>query len=125
MRLPRGKPPMSLSLGQSSPNAMWSLIARKPRWTHAVVARHEAPPPNSTFKGAVRRSNCGALNRIGRIAEALQIVDLDRHVARVAFEPPAQFGAIDQFNRHLADDILADRALAKPASEGFDYNPAP
>ena len=57
--------------------------------------------------------------------EALQIIDLDRYVARVAFAPPAEFGAIDQFYRQLADDILADRVPDKTAGEGFDFNPAP
>jgi thioredoxin-like negative regulator of GroEL len=85
----------------------------------------DALPQSSKDTALVRAHRAIALSRVGRIAEALQIVDLDRHVARVPFDPPAQFGAIDQFNRHLADDILADRAPAKPARDGFDYNPAP
>jgi tetratricopeptide (TPR) repeat protein len=85
----------------------------------------DALPQSSKDTALVRAHRAIALSRIGRVAEAVQIVDLDRHVARVAFDPPAQFGAIDQFNRQLADDILADRSSGKSANEGFDFNAAP
>jgi tetratricopeptide (TPR) repeat protein len=104
--------------------ALLAPMVREPDGTE-LLDFCDALPQSSKDTALVRAHRAIALSRIGRIAEALQIVDLDRHVARVAFDPPAQFGAIDQFNRHLADDILADRASAKPASEGFDYNPAP
>jgi tetratricopeptide (TPR) repeat protein len=104
--------------------ALLAPMAREPDGAE-LLDFCDALPQSSKDTALVRAHRAIALSRVGRIAEALQIVDLDRHVARVAFDPPAQFGAIDQFNRHLADDILADRAQAKPASEGFDYNPAP
>jgi tetratricopeptide (TPR) repeat protein len=104
--------------------ALLAPMARQPDGA-GLLDFCDALPRSSKDTALVRAHRAIALSRIGRIAEALQIVDLDRHVARVPFDPPAQFGAIDQFNRHLADDILADRAPAKPASEGFDYNPAP
>ncbi|HTC04195.1 MAG TPA: putative 2OG-Fe(II) oxygenase [Xanthobacteraceae bacterium] len=104
--------------------ALLAPMARQPDGSELLDVC-DALPQSSKDTALVRAHRAIALSRIGRIAEALQIVDLDRHVARVPFDPPAQFGAIDQFNRHLADDILADRAPAKPANEGFDYNPAP
>jgi tetratricopeptide (TPR) repeat protein len=66
-----------------------------------------------------------ALSRLGRTEEALQIVDLDRHVARTSFAPPAQFAGIEQFNRQLADDILADRPAGTPDGKDCDINYAP
>jgi tetratricopeptide (TPR) repeat protein len=104
--------------------ALLAPMAREPDGAE-LLDFCDALPQSSKDTALVRAHRAIALSRVGRIAEALQIVDLDRHVARVPFDPPAQFGAIDQFNRHLADDILADRAPAKPASGGFDYNPAP
>ena len=104
--------------------ALLAPMAREPDGA-GLLDVCDALPQASKDTALVRAHRAIALSRVGRIAEALQIVDLDRHVARVPFDPPTHFGAIDQFNRHLADDILADRAPAKPASEGFDYNPAP
>jgi tetratricopeptide (TPR) repeat protein len=136
-----GRALLKLRRAADARSAFWSAV--KANGTHipalrallAPMAREpdgaklldfcDALPQSSKDTALVRAHRAIALSRIGRSAEALQIVDLDRHVARVAFDPPAQFGLIDQFNRHLADDILADRAQAKPASEGFDYNPAP
>jgi hypothetical protein len=137
----KGRALLKLHRADDARDAFWSAV--KANDTHipalrallAPMAREpdgaglldfcDALPQPSKDTALVRAHRAIALSRIGRTAEALQIVDLDRHVARVPFEPPAQFGAIDQFNRQLADDILADRAAAKPASEGFDYNPAP
>jgi tetratricopeptide (TPR) repeat protein len=137
----RGRALFKLRRPADARDAFWSAV--KSNGTHipalrallAPMAREpdgvgllefcDALPQSSKDTALVRAHRAIALSRVGRSAEALQIVDLDRHVARVAFDPPAQFGLIDQFNRHLADDILADRAQAKPASEGFDYNPAP
>ena len=104
--------------------ALLAPMAREPDGAE-LLDFCDALPQSSRDTALVRAHRAIALSRMDRIAEALRIVDLERHVARVAFDPPAQFGAIDQFNRQLADDILADRAAAKPASEGLDYNPAP
>lgn len=71
----------------------------------------------------VRAYRAIALSRLRRNDEALRLIDLDRHVAQVSFEPPAQFGGIEGFNRRLADDILADRAPV--AKLGLDINYAP
>ena len=104
--------------------ALLAPMAREPDGV-GLLDFCDALPQSSKDTALVRAHRAIALSRIGRIAEALQIVDLERHVACVPFDPPAQFGVIGQFNRQLSDDILADRAPAKPASEGFDYNPEP
>jgi tetratricopeptide (TPR) repeat protein len=49
-----------------------------------------------------------ALSRLGREEEANAMVDLDRHVVLDRFEPPAEFGGIEAFNRLLAEEILRD-----------------
>lgn len=85
----------------------------------------DALPQSCKDTALVRSHRAIALSRLERTEEALHIVDLGRYVARVTFDPPSQFGAIDQFNRQLADDILADRAPNEAASEGFDFNPTP
>jgi tetratricopeptide (TPR) repeat protein len=104
--------------------ALLAPMAREPDG-EGLLDFCDALPQSYKDTALVRAHRAIALSRIGRVAEALQIVDLDRHVARVAFEPPAQFGVIEQFNRQLADDVLADRSAGKPASEGFDFNAAP
>ena len=137
----RGRALFKLQRPADARGAFWSAV--KANGTHipalrallAPMAREpdgaglldfcDALPQSSKDTALVRAHRAIALSRLGRIAEALQIVDLDRHVARVAFDPPAQFGAVDQFNRQLADDILADRFPGKPANEGLDFNAAP
>ncbi len=107
--------------------ALWALLtplARQPDGAELLDFCDALPQP-CRHTALVRAHRAIALSRLGRTREALQIVDLDRYVARVAFAPPAEFGAIDQFNRQLADDILADRVPDKTAGEGFDFNPAP
>src|ERR1700685_1796542 len=104
--------------------ALLAPMAREPDGAE-LLDFCDALPQSSKDTALVRAHRAIALSRLGRIAEALQIVDLDRHVARVPFVPPAQFGAIDQFNRQLAEDVLADRSFGKLANEGLDFNAAP
>lgn len=66
-----------------------------------------------------------ALSRLGRTDEALQIVNLERHVARVQFVPGAQFGSVEHFNSELAGDILAERHSSIPARTNCEVNYAP
>lgn len=66
-----------------------------------------------------------ALSRLGRVEEARRMVDLDRHVARVPFSPPAEFSGIESFNQELADNILADPAPVSPRREGLNINYSP
>jgi Putative 2OG-Fe(II) oxygenase/Tetratricopeptide repeat len=104
--------------------ALLAPMAREPDGAELLVFC-DALPQSYKDTALVRAHRAIALSRIGRLAEALQLVDLDRHVARVAFDPPEQFGAIGQFNRQLADDVLADRSPGKPPNEGLDFNAAP
>ncbi|HUD89359.1 MAG TPA: putative 2OG-Fe(II) oxygenase [Xanthobacteraceae bacterium] len=108
----------------SALRALLTPLARQPDGAELRDFCDALPQP-CRHTALVRAHRAIALSRLGRTQEALQIVDLDRYVARVSFVPPAQFGAIDQFNRRLADDILADRDPNEPAGEGFDFNPAP
>jgi tetratricopeptide (TPR) repeat protein len=55
----------------------------------------------------VRANRAIALSRLGRVAEARSLVDLDRHVARVPLVPPPKFGNPVEFNARLATDMLA------------------
>jgi len=98
------------------------LLAREPDGAELLDVC-DALPQSHQYRALARAHRAIALSRIGRTEEALRLVDLDRHVIRVPFVPPAQFGGIDRFNRRLADDILADRSPIKP--EGFDINYAP
>jgi hypothetical protein len=108
----------------SALRALLTPLARQPDGA-ALLDFCDALPQPCRHTALVRAHRAIALSRLGRTEEALQIVDLDRYVARVPFVPPAQFGSVDQFNRQLADDILADRVPDKAAAEGFDFNPAP
>ncbi|HEY4941384.1 MAG TPA: putative 2OG-Fe(II) oxygenase [Rhizomicrobium sp.] len=62
------------------------------------------------------------LSRIGRTADALKIMDLERYVSRVAFVPPAALGTAAQFNRALADEILADPSPFPPIRDNLELN---
>jgi tetratricopeptide (TPR) repeat protein len=104
--------------------ALLAPMARQPDGVE-LLDFCDALPQSYKHTALVRAHRAIALSRTGRTEEALQIVDLERYVARVPFVPPSQFGAIDQFNRQLTDDILADRSLGEPMSDGFDFNAAP
>lgn len=57
---------------------------------------------------AIRAYRALGYSLTGRGAEARALVDLDRAVARVPFDPPAEFGGIHAFNHALGEAILAD-----------------
>jgi len=90
-------------------------------------------PEHYIDSALVRAHRAIALSRMGRTDEALQIVDLARHVSRIAFAPPSEFEGLEQFNRELADSIIAKQSTAttvnRPTAvtnrEGFeiDYEP--
>jgi tetratricopeptide (TPR) repeat protein len=60
-----------------------------------------------------------ALSRVGRLDEARRLVDLDAHVARIRFEPPAEFGSIEHFNKLLADELVRNPGLHHSFEYGF------
>ena len=108
----------------SSAQDAFGALAKKPRGAE-LLDFCNALPQSQQQTALVRAHRAIALSRIGRTEEASKLVDLDRYVARVPFVPPSQFGAIEQFNRQLADDILADRSPTKRSREDFDINPSP
>jgi hypothetical protein len=59
------------------------------------------------------------LSRVGRTDEARTLMDLERQVAQVRFEPPAGFGGIEDFNSLLAEEILGNPDLRYMPSYGF------
>jgi tetratricopeptide (TPR) repeat protein len=85
----------------------------------------ESLPQHYTDTALVRANRAIALSRIGRTAEALQIVDLKRHVSQVQIAVPSKFDGLEQFNRELADGILEDQSTARASREGVgvDYEP--
>jgi tetratricopeptide (TPR) repeat protein len=71
---------------------------------------------NSTL---VRGYSAIAFSRAGRVGEARRLVDLQNHPARVAFEPPAEFGGIERFNALLAEEILRSAGLRYTSAYKF------
>jgi len=76
-------------------------------------------PPAYANCTLVRGFRAIALSRVGRTDEARRLVDLDRHVARVGFEPPSEFGGIERFNELLAEEIIRNPVLRHTNVYGF------
>lgn len=72
---------------------------------------------NSTV---VRGYRAIALSRMGQLDEARSIVDLERHPARITFEPPAEFDGLEHFNTVLANEILRNPGLRYAPSYKFN-----
>lgn len=81
-------------------------------------------PPYSD-SALVRGHRAIALSRLGRTEEALQLVDLFRHVARIPVSVPHEFIDVEQFNRALAEEILNDPSPVSESRGGFDITYAP
>jgi Flp pilus assembly protein TadD len=75
----------------------------------------------SVYNGStvVRGYRAIALSRMGHLDEARSLVDLERHPARITFEPPVEFGGIERFNALLADEILRNPDLRYHPSYKF------
>lgn len=65
-----------------------------------------------------------ALSLAADDAEARRLIDPDRHVARVRFDPPRSFGGLERFNDRLADAIRA-AAPAVETRDGFTLQHSP
>ncbi|MEI9992951.1 MAG: putative 2OG-Fe(II) oxygenase [Rhizomicrobium sp.] len=116
-----------LELGDRRLNAMHALLAPL------------APDPDPTTLLAfcdglarryqdtaiVRAHRAIAFSRLGRTSEASKLVDLDRHVVAMSFDPPAAFGGLANFNRLLAEEILADVRPARAQRDGLEIDYAP
>ena len=64
-----------------------------------------------------------ALSLLGRGDEARRIVDPERHVKQVAFEPPPELGPINRFNAELAAQILRGHQPLAREGLAIDYDP--
>ena len=65
-----------------------------------------------------------ALSAVGQRDAALAIMNPERQPRRIPFEPPAEFGGIDSFNRRLAAEVIADPPTT-PDSADFQLNTTP
>jgi hypothetical protein len=89
-----------------------------------LLAFCDALDPRQRETALVRGYRAAALSMSGSHADARRIVDLDRCVVRAKFDPPAEFGGLDAFNRELAAEILADRpAGAADTDTAINYQP--
>ncbi|MDF7775262.1 putative 2OG-Fe(II) oxygenase [Sphingomonas sp. AOB5] len=89
-----------------------------------LLAYCDGLPPAMRDTAVTRAYRAIALSKLGRHEEAAVLVDLDRHVMRVAFDPPAAFGGIAAFNEALAKEILGDPpAGLDGADTAINYRP--
>jgi tetratricopeptide (TPR) repeat protein len=84
-----------------------------------ILALCEEFPPIYANSTVVRGYRAIALSRLGRLDEPRVLVDLERYPARIAFEPPQEFGGIERFNALLADEILNNPGLRHTSEYGF------
>jgi len=77
--------------------------------------------PRHAETAGARGYRAAALSLLGRTHEALDLVDLDRCIVRLPFEPPAEFGGIEAFNRALAEEVLAAMPQGAPIDRHVDY----
>jgi hypothetical protein len=85
----------------------------------------EALPRPYTDSALVRANRAIALSRVGRTRDALELVDLTRHVARIPIVPLSPFQGIAQFNRQLADDIISGKSVDTIVGQGYNIRYAP
>ena len=95
-----------------------SPLASDPDGTRLLALCDQLPSgyANSTV---VRAYRAIALSRVGCIDGARSLVDLERYVARIWFEPPSEFGGVAGFNALLADEILRNSGLRYKPNYGF------
>jgi len=73
----------------------------------ALLAFCDSLEPRHTETAGARGYRAVAFSLLGRTSDALDLIDLDRCIVRIPFEPPAEFGGIEAFNRTLAEEVLA------------------
>lgn len=117
-RVREGQAELTWALRADDPGfaALRSLL---PTYGHAgdggaLLAFCDSLEPRHGETAGARGYRAAALSLLGRTRDALDLVDLDRCIVRIPFEPPAGFGGIEAFNRMLADEVLA--ALPPDAS---------
>jgi hypothetical protein len=87
----------------------------------ALLAFCDSLEPRQAETAGARGYRAAAFSLLGRTREALDLVDLDRCIVRVPFEPPAEFGGIEAFNRTLAQEVLASVPEGVSTDRHVDY----
>ena len=87
----------------------------------ALLAFCDSLEPRHAATAGARGYRAAALSLLGRKREALDLVDLDRCIVRIPFEPPADYQGIAAFNRALADEILTAIPDEAAADRHVDY----
>jgi hypothetical protein len=73
----------------------------------ALLAFCDSLEPRQSETAGARGYRAAALSLLGRTEDALDLVDLDRCIVRLPFEPPADYDGIEAFNHALAEEVLA------------------
>jgi tetratricopeptide (TPR) repeat protein len=111
-RLREGRAEMwrAIELGDPDFSALGALLSALGREGDGQALLETCDALDERYSGtaAVRGYRALAFSLLGREAEAREIVDLDRSVMRVRFEPPSAFGGIEAFNKGLAEEVLRD-----------------
>ncbi len=71
-----------------------------------------------------RAWRAAALSAVGQREAALAIMNPSQQPLRIPFEPPAEFGGIESFNRRLAAEVIADPPN-DPPGDNFQLNTMP
>jgi tetratricopeptide (TPR) repeat protein len=69
----------------------------------------------------VRAHKAIGLSRVGRVDEASEIMNIYRDVIQIPFEPPSEYESIEQFNRVLSDEILAQPVPDNVSRDGIAF----
>jgi hypothetical protein len=81
--------------------------------------------PEAYRHGSLARAHHAiAFGRPGRTGAARQIMDVERYVSIIPFEPPPEFGPLEKFNATLSADILGDLPAPSRIRDGvnIDYD---
>jgi hypothetical protein len=87
----------------------------------ALLAFCDSLEPRHAETAGARGYRAVAFSLLGRTKDALDLVDLDRSIVRIPFEPPADFGGIEAFNRMLAEEVLAAVPEGVSTDRHVDY----
>ncbi|MEP7008570.1 MAG: putative 2OG-Fe(II) oxygenase [Sphingomonas bacterium] len=124
-RVPEGQVELTRALQAKDPgfSALRSLLPTYGRTGDggALLAFCDSLEPRHAETAGVRGYRAVALSILGRTRDALDLVDLDRCIVRLPFEPPAEFGGIEAFNQVLADEVLTAVPEGAPIDRHVDY----
>jgi tetratricopeptide (TPR) repeat protein len=106
------------SRAYSAASALLVRLAHDPDDSR-LLAFCEALPADYYNCSVARGFRAVGLSRVGRVDEAQKLVDLERHIWQVPFEPPQEFGGIENFNAVLAKEILDNPGLGRIGTYDF------